>query len=629
MAQQQESLERKVNLASTAKTATCFTSEGNPLSHELLRTIVPGAEVYGQPGETGVVVLKDDPSSEKKELAVAARHGDWVPLQYNSEGKVDFGGMHTDLHVEHLLGREIPGQAIAHDVLKAVREGKVAPYQALTQGIESEAWHHDMVGALQPVELPDQLELQQGLLENPRPLQKDTPNTPQAVMYDRSQHMLQRSGPKGKYRKSLVLDTGVPLVGNWTDPGISINAGEYSDYVHAAATKLEKVLGTHDRYATELADRMAGGSYARKTKAIGHMGTWLVAAAHVSVGLPHVQTKTGEIAVPLDIAIAQADLYNSQFSAIAELLMAGAPLMLGQKAVVRGDDGREHWVRDARTVFRHTLATSFAGAFIRTPEEYRKRVIKQITSGQANTADRAAYIAKVNGQDRAVMHGPLRVRLAGGKPAVLDSVKDPEHLNRKTWVGRIEYTGRSSSPSLLDEAASNAMLYLITLAAYEAVEAGKHPVDYFAKKYPSMAKWEKRQELVRDYSMYGPEDKDVSSLIRESLSFLHDMADKYSNSEAVQQMVSLATARVANLMVPDNETPRTLEEYVYNPHGSISIVMQHMYEDLERLGYPPEKIALRVAQAVHEYQLKMAQQFVDYKGDGAAVLGLKESTSRR
>ena len=603
----------KINLASTAKTATSFTPQGRAITPDVLRSNFPQAEIHGEPGETGLVVFEKSTSTGRDEMIAAVRHGTWVPLDFDEHGKVRFGGVHTETHIEHLLGREIPGQDVANEVIQAVKQGSMPPYRALTMGVEAEAWHHTQDGNIRPVLIEDQLELQQGLLENPRPVQDTTPNTPKAVMYDRAQHMLERSGPQGKYNTDLVLDTGVPLVGSWYNDGVRINGGEYSQYVHAAATKLEHVLSTSDKYATELANRIAGGDYIKLTHTLGHMGTWVVAAAHVSVGAPHVQMPTGEIAVPLDIAIAQADVYNSELSTVIEMLMAGAPLMMGQPTIVRGEDGKDHWARDGRAVFRHTLETTYAGPFINTPEEYRDRVKRQITTGEANTADRAAYTATVKGKERPVMHGALRVRLAGGLPA------DPD--NTKTWVGRIEYTGRSASPSLLDEAASNAMLYLLTLASYEAVAAGKHPTEHFANMYPSMTRWQNRQDLVRDYSMYGADHPQVGAVITEALRFITDMGSKYPDAEHVQQMVALAKARVNNMLVPAEETPRTLKEYVQKPHGSISVVMQHMYED--------GASALDIAKAVHEYQLEMARQFVQHRGDGVSVLGLTESDTRR
>lgn len=567
------------------------------LSPDVLYDHLPEAAIAGIPAQSGVTMYNG-----RGELVATARDASWVLRAIHPNGEIEVGGTPHEDHLEHLRGREV-GVAMAGKISRTLREalraGESIPYGAMRYGTERESWAQDpLTGALMPVPRGVQIELQQTCFESPREPQE----TPQGVIYDRAHAVLEAE----KELSGLsILDTSVPLVGSLDDPGVAINDGpDYGPYVQMTNQKLQGYMDHPTSYATDLIQRVTGETFGHIQKRLGHTGYWLNAASHVATSYPQVNTATEIGVVPLEIAIADADMKVSNFSSLLEMLMASSPLFLGQKAEAMGEDGNVHWLLDTRAILRHLMDTAGPpDKFVRTPEEYRTRVAFAIENALTATGDRGAYLTTYpDGTIRSMMHGAVRMRMAAKQQGMKG--------------GRTEYTGCGASPSLVDEAGRNALLELMTVGAYEAVEAHQHPAEYFAAKgFPSFADVSQQQELMRLYSMYGPEHPAVQQMIHEGVRFIDYIASQYPASLRIQQAGVLARERIANLLTAREATPRSLAEYRHNPRGSISVVMQHMVED----GYTP----LAVMKALVQYQHDTANDVIGVKGDVVQLLNTR------
>lgn len=563
------------------------------LTPDVLLQHLPDGNVMGDM-DSGVRVY-----NYKGELVATARSREWVLSAIYDDGEIAVGGTPNELHIEHLRGREVGtvlAAKVARDIRDALRTNREIPYGAMWYGTEREAWaQNPNTGAIVPNKPYVQIELQQGCFESPRQAYAN----PQALILDRAQAVLEA---ERDFPDVVMVDTSVPLTGSLRDKGVAINDGPvYGPYVKMTDLKLRGYMDHPTASAEELLERTTGKTFQQIQAELGHTGYWLNAASHVASSDPHINAGNELNVVPLEIAIADADMKVSNFSSLLEMIMASSPLFLGERAIVQGEDGQDHWLLDARTILRHLMDTAGpADDFVGTPKKYWERVDAAIADSLIATGDRAAYSTTyADGTVRPMMHGSVRIRMAA-KAQGMDG-------------GRIEYTGCGASPSLVDEAGRNALIEIMNAGMYEAVANQQSPAEYFAAKgFGSFGDLSQQQELVRRYSMYGAEDAAVYKMIQEGVRFIDYVANQYPNSQRIQQAAVLAKARVANLEVSRDETPRNLDDYRKTPHGAISVVMQHMIED----GMKPVEVMQRVAQYEHD----IATDVIKVKGDVLQLL---------
>jgi hypothetical protein len=201
--------------------------------------------------------------------------------------------------------------------------------------------------------------------------------------------------------------------------------------------------------------------------------------------------------------------------------------------------------------------------------------------GMLYTLDRLAFLAKLPGRKpHAVIYGGARVRT------------ETKDLNMQ--LGRVESTIAGASPSLLDEIAHDAIVWLFALAAHEAIAHDKYPADYYGRRFPHLRQWQERKKITDAFNAHGAEHKDVHELIRQCLNFLDSMHLKYP---ALGAMIDFVMARVKNLQT---QPVQDLDRYRETPHGAISEVMMAMHDR----GDTP----LGIMKKAYEYQQWVAQE---------------------
>lgn len=585
-------------MTATKETKYSFdpTTNGEPLSPDNLTQIIARANgkfphvrhgalvIQGELGRSGLAIT--NPGGP---IIAAVRHPNWIPKKIDSDG-VEFGNTQGEKHIERSFLIEMENEAVQRHAktliyglqhVRNLKEFAMFNEGAAAGGSEPEAWLTDSIGSPFPIE--DGGELQANCIEETiEPIAM-----PQDFLKARSQQILRR---KEMHPEATITDTSSMPTGSPQEVQVGVT-GEIGQYVTAIQHKLwSEYMNCLDPTARQLMDNLGTTfgyeNWADMHKKLGNMAYLVFSASHLSIGLPHMRMGAEAMAIPEQEAIAVADIFNTDFGTLAEMLMLSTPMVYGQTPTVNVE-GQELWPRDMRAIMRLTLDTTHPAEFIMTPENYRERVAHQIMTGSSHTMDRAAYMAKLQSPDgeqieRPVMHGRVRLRATSSEPRNLS--------------GRVEFTGCSSSPSIHDEAARNSLLQLMTIGAYEALSEGQHPVEYFKNEFPSMGDWKNQKDLIMEANLKGFKTEKVNALIQEGLQFAKRMGEKYP---ALQKQVELVMARLANLGA---EPVATLEEYVTNPRGSFAEVVQNEL----RSGKSP----VMVTQEIEKYQLRMANKFL-------------------
>ena len=577
----------KTNFAETGNPINCLADLENALKKrgsDAFPLLNNGNHLIleGEIGKTGVV-LKTNEGFVAASLPHPRTRLSLVNLE---NGIVEFGGEVTDKHLETAL--EIPvglDQEKLYSAIMIAALNNLRSFSEFSQffngvgavGSEPEAWVIDpKTGDLA---LISGGELQMGLLEETLEAVSD----PQVFLRKRANHMLQRAKNHQDY---LIIDTSVLPTGNPKD--IQVNTGhDLGPYVYAIQNFLyQNYFVFSDPVAVSLMDKVAQNfsysSYQEMHRDLGNMAYWVMAASHASVGLHHLRTGNKALWVPAEQAIAVSDIFNSDLATIAEFLMFSTPVIFGQTPMLVDKSGQEIWPNDYRAIFRYLMDTTNPGQFIGSVEEMYRRITYGVVNGLTHTMDRSSYLASVGDKIVPVAHGRVRNRIASTEP-----------INQ---TGRIEYTGCSASPSVIDESARNCFLQVLMVAALEALSNGQMPQDYFKEMFPSISSWERQKYLTQAASLYGFNYPEVSTLIDEGLSFLDYMEGNYP---ALKQQIEIAKKRIQNLR---NQAVSSLEEYLVNPTGSVAGVIKN---EIKR-GVDP----LELARRVHNYEIQLAEKLL-------------------
>lgn len=537
--------------------------------------------IEGEIGQTGVVLKTDEGS-----IAASLPHPRTKPSVVDlKKGIVEFSGQVTDGHLETAL--EIPvgldqARNYSSVMIGALSSLNLNEFSRIFNGAgaigsEPEAWVIDpKTESLAPISGG---ELQMGLLEETLEAISD----PQVFLRKRATHILGRAKKHPDY---LIIDTSVLPTSNPKD--VQVNTGhDLGPYVYAIQNFLyQNYFNFSDPVAVSLMDKIAANfgysSYQEIHHVLGNMAYWVMAASHASVGLHHLRTGNKALWVPAEQAIAVSDIFNSDLATIAEFLMFSTPVIFGQIPTLLDENGQELWPNDYRAILRYLMDTTNPGPFIGVVEEMYNRITYGIINGLTHTMDRSSYLAEVDGRIVPVAHGRVRNRIASTEP--------------RNQTGRIEYTGCSSSPSVIDEMGRNCFLQVLMVAALEALANGQMPQDYFKEMFPSISSWEKQKYLAQAASLYGFNHPEVSKLIDEGLSFLSYMGQNYP---ALKQQIEIARRRIENLR---NQTASSLEEYLANPEGPIADVIKN---EIKR-GVNP----LELARRIHDYEIRLAENLL-------------------
>ncbi len=539
-------------------------------------------DIIGEVGKTGLVAI-----SKNSQIAAAVRHPHTIPRGNPSiPDKIEFGGEQTypmvETSLEQAMGDKKAAQ-IARTILTGLRDINSSNPEITSMtfagfaaiGSEPETWAiNPQTGSLANISGG---ELQEGLIENTLPPVFD----PLEFLSLRARYRLklQEENPN-----LLLISTSVPPTGNPLET--RINKDQLGRYISA----MQQLL--HERYFTgsdplaeevfqEILKKFGISSHNELKQQKGDMAYWTMAASHASVGLPHLRQKAYEMFVPTEIAIAVSDIFNSDLATVAELLTFSSPLIFGVGQIKVVDI--EIWPRDYRAILRYLMNTTNPAPFIENPTNMKNRIQYAILNGLSHTMDRASYIALVKGQEVPVMHGRVRNRIASSEP-----------LNQ---TGRVEFTGCGSTPSIIDEAARNCFLQILAVAALEAVEHQQTPMEYWGKLFPHTASWQRQKGILQKASLYGFRDYDVVSIIQESVQLIDYIANKYP---ALKGIAELARTRILNLL---EDPVNSLEEYLQNPRGSISEVIQNE----AREGKSP----LEIAKAMHQFEIQQARKILE------------------
>ena len=309
------------------------------------------------------------------------------------------------------------------------------------------------------------------------------------------------------------------------------------------------------------------------------MAHWVMAASHASLGMNHLRDGKSALHTPAEAAIAIADIFNSDLATVAEFLMFSTPIIFNQTPRVN-----QNWPRDYRSILRHLMDTSHPAPFVGNVAQMYANITHSIMAGLSPTIDRGTYLHQAqNGKKVPVMHGRVRNRAASHEP--------------KSQTGRIEFTGCSNSPSIVDEQARNAFLQVLSVLALEAVEAKQHPVDYFGSKFPHIASWKKQKDLATNAALYGFHHRSVQEVISESLEVLEYAKRQYPS---IGHLADIASSRVKNLNM---QPVVSLKEYAQNPQGPISeVIMQEIMCGAS---------GLDIAKMIHRYQINSAKKILN------------------
>ncbi len=462
-------------------------------------------------------------------------------------------------------------------------------------GPEEEALHYHANGT--PYELPakEQIEVQYNVKETPI-------KPPSKNIWDHARRYAQhRVDEQDKDPERLIVNTSFSILGRPDEQHMT--SGEYKAYVHAVCAKMVKDnFFPRDKVVLNFWDKLAQNAgyvdfYDLKEK-VGNLSPLSFTASHISLGL-RSERRDGSYKIGLEEGIAVSDMANSNFGTLLEWMTYSTPLAYENRVGV--DVGGEiKYPKDVRAVARHASKTTYPGDFIYSTKNYRDRVVEAVVNGYADRLDRAGYVSvdPETGEKVGSAHGRVRLRVTGG------SGKDP-FTDR---LGRVELTGGSSTPDLVALTARNAMFTLMSVAAYEAVANGSHPVDYFRDKFPNISECDRHIELAHAYNFDGADDPKVSALLAEGKAFLDYMRANYTHPD-MKYLADLSELGLNKLF--EKTRARNLDEYLNDPRGNISDVITNMYID----GYKP----LEIARKIKEFEYKQSKNILNFDGDVLAM----------
>lgn len=534
----------------------------------------PHLEFIGDIQQTGILGR-----NRFGDYEIFVRHPWWVPVkQTDNSIQYGAGGIQTEEHIMYLLGRCYGegAQTIAQNVIDALKRGNEMPYNALSIGKEQEAVAHDaFTGTIVPLVYEEQFEFQAAVHEDALP--------PFHYLHEAIAARIKLLDRRTQTHPGLLLmDTSAPLSGSPNDLGMQLNNGAGGSYIRPWSEYLKKYLVFSDPSTVRLLNAIARAnnytSYHELMTAKGFQTLWPSVACQTSIGMPHLRDDNGHYTFPLEIAIATADLFNSHLGIVADMLMASSPFVFGIAPV------RLH---DYRMALRHIFVGAQPCPFIQDLTTLKQRWQSAGIGGMLYTLDRLAFQTKRRGHDpHAMIYGSARVRV--------------ESKNAEIQLGRVENTIAGSSPSLLDEIAHDAYIYLLTVAAHEAIAHGKMPADYYGDRFQHARQWRNRKSLTSSFNNYGAKHSNVNSLLKDTLELLDYLRQEY---QPLVPMIDFVTARISNIQsipMPD------LQSYFQNPQGPISEVMMAMHDN----GSSP----FEILKEAHSYQLRVAKEIAPMAG---------------
>lgn len=547
-------------------------------------------KTIGSVNSTGVVGIRGI------DVLAGVRHPYWIDTEegVQTKGMIEYSFLRS-------LGTEVASR-IAQKILDSAQKSPDLPLHASTRGSEVESilygTTYETRGQIVPAPLQEQEELQAGVLETALP----PVSSIEEGMRVRAQLVVDGYKEKNYY---IRVNTSVPIASDSStddggnrqiDPGAKINEGEYKEYVQAMSQRLLPLMGRHDNFAGQMGDQLAHHygykSLEEMIQKHPDITFWLNTSAHQSISLPHVKGENDENIIPTEIAIAVADINNSNLAKVGSLLMFSSPLLLGEEPTIVDDDNVYH-PRDGRDLLRRIMATSLPGEMIGNVDELSRRTTEGIIDGTTHTIDRTAYYTTQSDGTRVKSyHGPVRIRMSQPTP---DST-----------IGRVEVTEASNTFSLLDFYAYTIFCDAMKLAGIETVANGQQPGEYYGKKYPLIVSSDKRTAIGDGYNLHGGSSTLAKEAIEQAYDFMGDIAERY---EPFAKNIRFAQERIKNLLAPTQA--RNFEEYLENPIGQVSEVMRHMYHD----GKTPAEITMEVT----KYEYDLAKIILKHDGDATKV----------
>lgn len=537
-------------------------------------------EIIGKIGKTGVVVVTHYNGIDN--VVVASLPHPCTRLEKISDNQVIFGGKPNNKALEAALeipiGPEKAGK-YARLLIQALQS--IEDFSNFSQmfngmgaiGSEPEAWIiNPQTGDLANISGG---ELQAGLLEETL----EAISSPNEFLRRRAKHIIDRGK---RYSGFLIIDTSVLPTSNPLKP--EVNTGhDLGTYVLAVQRFLwENYFSFTTPEAVEIGNQLAqlvGLSNIQELhQKLGHMAYWVMAASHASVGLHHLRTGNKALWVPTEWAIAISDIFNSDLATAAEFLMFSTPIIYSQTPTTK-INGYDFWPNDYRAILRYLMDTTNPGAFIENPNTMYERIIYSIVDGVTHTMDRSSYLTEINGRLIPVAHGRVRNRISSTEP--------------RNLTGRVEFTGCSASPSIIDELARNCFLQILMVGAMEAIANGRTPQEYFGQNFPHIASWQNQKNLAIETSAIGFNYQPAIYLIQEAIQFAQYIASQYP---ALKLQTKIAIRRLENLLA---NPASSLEEYLKNPQGPIAEVIKNEI----RRGVDP----LELVRRIDNYERNLAQ----------------------
>ncbi|HSW75168.1 MAG TPA: hypothetical protein VLG16_04875 [Candidatus Saccharimonadales bacterium] len=507
------------------------------------------------------------------DFVVFIRHPWWVPVR-QTDKSISYGasGKQTSEHLMYVLGRKYGKRAedIALEVTQALKTGNEIPYGALSVGKEHEAIAHDiMTGSIEELDAHEQFEFQAGIHEDALPPFE----TLQGAFAARIEQLSQR---ERNHPGLMLMDTSAPLAGSPNDAGMQLNNGEGGAYIRPWSEHLKQYLVLSDPKILSILNVIAKSHGHQDYKSLmrdkGFQVLWPSVACQTSIGMPHISSGKGELTIPLEIAIATADIFNSHLGIVADMLMASSPFVFGV-APMR--------LRDYRMALRNIFAGALPSPFIKSVNNLQQRWEYGGVHGMLYTLDRLSYQTKRRGHEpHAMIYGSARVRV--------------ETKDKNLQLGRVENTIAGSSPSLLDEIAHDTFIYLLSVAALDAVAHGQMPAAFFGRFFPHSSQWRRRKVLTDHFNRQGAQHPQVDGVLQDALGLLTYLRNEYPSLHA---MITFVIARICNLQ---SSPQPSLAAYQKAPIGPISEVMMTMHDK----GIRP----LEIMKEAYKYQHYVAKE---------------------
>lgn len=575
--------------------------EGRPaLTHEYINTLYPNSYTVGTPGETGGSVwegkdpVEDNGLPINRALLAAFRHPDWTLPASNGGPRVTIDQL--ELNMARVTSPE-QTRLMAQSVVDKAQEGVLPPY-----GPEPERWVYKN-GHVAPVDPKYQVELHQGLLETGA---KEPLQTSQEMAMWIAQDIDASARTFSGYQ---LVDSSVPLSGHPEDEGFNQTVeGPLGPYVPVTVARIRPLVGIGndtitEQVANQIAEKFGYKTFAEMEKKTPDLRWWINGAAHGNVQTAHETDKeSGTLYTSRSLQDAEADMFNSDFATVAELLMFSTPMVLGNLISVK-ENGITYPLRDVGAAYRYTLRTTESSPSIGSSAEGNRRIKHLLYTGKVATMDRGSFVSFPVGT------------LLTDKPEIFPSLHERvrERMGTSTLpikpLGRTEYTGRRATISVIDQLASNTLIRLYIVSANEAIANGMHPSQYFGEKYPYMKTANKHKHLAHLYNLHGTNSPEVKSLLRQNLRYLTDMRNQYP---ALGNDIDFVIGRIANMFFTSEAN--NLQEYRENPTGPIFDVIRREAEK-----YTPAQVVKNAS----NYQQEIGNQIQSSQGDMLQVVKSK------